>query len=106
MNCIRRLKAAGRIPSQLPVFLDSPMATDVTNLYLRFASEHRLNRETCEATCHAAKFVNDVDESKRLDTLRTPAIIITASGVAVGGRVIHHLKVFAPDARAISSCMI
>lgn len=99
LDCIRRLKAAGRIPPQLPVFLDSPMATDVTNLYLRFGSEHRLNREACEATCHAAQFVNDVEQSKRLDALRTPAIIIAASGMAVGGRVIHHLKMFAPDPR-------
>jgi metallo-beta-lactamase family protein len=49
--------------------------------------------------CTAARFVNSVDESKALNRLREPAIIVSASGMATGGRVLHHLKAFAPDER-------
>jgi metallo-beta-lactamase family protein len=97
LYCIQRLKAQGRIPASLPVFLNSPMAVDVTGLYLRFRSEHRLDAAESEATCHTATFVNSVEESKRLNTLHHPMIIVAASGMATGGRVIHHLKAFAPD---------
>jgi metallo-beta-lactamase family protein len=96
---LHRLKVQGRIPASLPVFLNSPMAVDVTKLYLRFKNEHRLDAKECEATCHAATYVNSVDESRHLNSLQRPMIIVAASGMATGGRVIHHLKAFAPDAR-------
>jgi len=99
LYCIHRLKAQGRIPANLPVFLNSPMAVDVTNLYLRFRAEHRLGAEECEAVCRTAKFVNTVEESKALNARTQPMIIIAASGMATGGRVIHHLKSLAPDER-------
>src|SRR4030095_2428811 len=44
-------------------------------------------------------FINTVEESKHLNSLHHPMIIIAASGMATGGRVIHHLRAFAPDAR-------
>jgi metallo-beta-lactamase family protein len=96
---INRLKREGAIPARLPVFLNSPMATDVTALYRRFASQLRVTPDECEAFCRAATFVNTVEESKRLNSLRQPMVIIAASGMATGGRVIHHLKSFAPDSR-------
>ena len=99
LYCIHRLKAQGRIPATLPVFLNSPMAVDVTNLYLRFRTEHRLGAEECEAVCRTAKFINTVEESKALNARTQPMIVIAASGMATGGRVIHHLKAFAPDPR-------
>ena len=95
---IHLLKSAGRIPN-LPVFLNSPMATDVTRLYHEHREEHRLTEQQCEDMCRAARFVNTVEESKALNDLRMPAIIIAASGMATGGRVLHHLKAFAPDQR-------
>jgi len=97
--CIQRLKAQRRIPAALPVFLDSPMAVDVTQLYLRFRAEHRLDAGEVQATCHAATYVNSVDESRRVSARRGPMILISASGMATGGRVVHHLKSFAPDPR-------
>jgi metallo-beta-lactamase family protein len=97
--CIQRLKSAGRIPSRLPVYLNSPMATDVTALYQRFAAQLRVTPAECAAFCRAATFVNSVEESKRLNALRLPMIIVAASGMATGGRVVHHLKAFAPDPR-------
>jgi len=98
MYYLYRLKQERAIPD-LPVYLNSPMATDTTELYHRFRSEHRLSAEECEGMCHVAHIVRTVEESKRLDQLRTPAVIIAASGMATGGRVLHHLKALAPNAR-------
>ncbi|HSQ82009.1 MAG TPA: MBL fold metallo-hydrolase [Casimicrobiaceae bacterium] len=96
---IHQLKAAGRLPESLPVYLNSPMATDVTGLYEQYRSEHRLTGEQTRAMCNAAKFVNSVEESKALNEGTWPRVIIAASGMATGGRVLHHLRAFAPDAR-------
>jgi metallo-beta-lactamase family protein len=98
MYHLHRLKQQGRIPD-LPIYLNSPMATDVTALYQRFADEHRLSREECQQVCRVAQFVRTVDESKRLEQQRSPAVIIAGSGMATGGRVLHHLKALAPDPR-------
>ncbi|HMA30967.1 MAG TPA: MBL fold metallo-hydrolase, partial [Casimicrobiaceae bacterium] len=59
---IHQLKAAGRIPESLPVYLNSPMASDVTWLYEQYRSEHRLTAEQTHAMRNAAKFVNSVEE--------------------------------------------
>jgi metallo-beta-lactamase family protein len=75
------------------------MATDVTPIYHQHRSEHRLTEAECTAMCTAAHFVTTVDESKSLNQRRGPMIIISASGMASGGRVLHHLKAFAPDPR-------
>ncbi|MBI1212636.1 MAG: MBL fold metallo-hydrolase [Alphaproteobacteria bacterium] len=96
---IHRLKAEGRIDKDLPVYLNSPMATDVTDIYHRHHELHRLSRAECEAMCHAARIVNTTDESKQLNLKKGPMIIIAGSGMATGGRVVHHLKAFAPDPR-------
>ncbi|UXI66062.1 MBL fold metallo-hydrolase RNA specificity domain-containing protein [Tahibacter amnicola] len=95
---IARLKARGDVP-HIPVFLNSPMAVDATSLYHRFRAEHRLTETQCEQMCRAATFVNSVEESKALNERHGPMIIISASGMATGGRVVHHLKAFAPDPR-------
>lgn len=97
--CIHQLKAEGLIPTQLPVYLNSPMAIDVTAIYHQFRSEHRLTPEQCNAMCHAAHYINSVEESRALNERHGPMIIIAGSGMATGGRVVHHLKVFAPDPR-------
>jgi metallo-beta-lactamase family protein len=99
LHFIHQLKAQGRIPPQLPVYLNSPMATDVTTLYERFAGELRLPKSECAAMCRAATFVTSVEQSKRLNAMHNPMIVVAASGMATGGRVIHHLKAFAPDPR-------
>jgi metallo-beta-lactamase family protein len=96
---IQQLKAKGRIPAGLPVFLNSPMAVDATRLYHEHRAEHRLSPEQCEAVCHAAKIVNSVEDSRRLNVQPGPMVIIAASGMATGGRVVHHLKAFAPEPR-------
>jgi metallo-beta-lactamase family protein len=98
LYAIHLLKAARRIPD-VPVFLNSPMATDATNIYHRHRAEHRLTDEQCKAMCTVAKFVNSVEESIALNSQRGPMILISASGMLTGGRVLHHLKAFAPDPR-------
>jgi metallo-beta-lactamase family protein len=98
LHAIQRLKAARRIPD-MPVYLNSPMAADVTAIFLRHAAEHRLSIEDCRAMCAGVHIVNTETDSRMLNRLRYPGIIVSASGMATGGRVVHHLKAFAPDAR-------
>jgi metallo-beta-lactamase family protein len=98
MYCIHRLKAEGVI-RDVPVFLNSPMAADVTRLYHKYTGEHRLSAATCDAMSNGVRIVNTVEESKWLNTRNFPMVIISASGMATGGRVLHHLRAFAPDAK-------
>ena len=93
-----QLKRAGRIPD-LPVYLDSPMAVNASDVFCERFGDHRLTREQCRRVCDVAHYVRDVEESKNLDRDRMPKVILSASGMATGGRVLHHLKAFAPDAR-------
>ena len=95
---LHELKAAGRIPD-LPVYLDSPMAIDATELFCKHAYCHKLSRTQSLNACHVAKYVHDSEDSKALDYDQMPKIIIAASGMATGGRVLHHLKFYVPDAR-------
>lgn len=99
---IRRLQDESRVPD-LPVYIDSPMAVDVTDLYCQFGDDHNLNvdllmdEESCPLRCKNTKFVRDVEDSKALNTRPGPAIIISASGMCTGGRILHHLKWRLPD---------
>ena len=95
---IHALKSAGEIPDVL-VFLNSPMANDAGRIFCRHVGEHRLTQSQCEAMRGAAHVITTVEESIRLNSMRGPMIIISASGMATGGRVLHHLKAFAPDPR-------
>lgn len=99
LHHIARLKARGLIPSSLPIFLNSPMAIDATRIYHEFRAEHRLSEDECRTMCQVATVVNTVEESKALNLRQGPKVIISASGMATGGRVVHHLKSFAPDPR-------
>ena len=95
---LARLKKAGAIPD-VPVFLNSPMAINASNIFCSHLGEHRLTTEQCRETCNVAKYITDVEGSKALDRREGPMIIISASGMATGGRVVHHLKSFASDPR-------
>jgi metallo-beta-lactamase family protein len=90
------LKTTRRI-ADVPVFLNSPMAVDATRIFLGHRDEHRLTPEQCKAMFGAIRIVNTPEESKRLNTRGGPMIILAGSGMATGGRVVHHLKAFAPD---------
>lgn len=98
LHALQCLKEAGRIPD-LPLYLNSPMAADVTRLYRSCMDEHRLSEAQCDALRKEVRIVNTVEESRRLNALNHPAVIVSASGMATGGRVLHHLKAYAPQAR-------
>jgi metallo-beta-lactamase family protein len=98
LRYISILKATGRM-ANVPVFLDSPMAVSVTELYRRHLSEHRLTISEADAIGRAAVMVRTVDQSKEVSGRRGPMVVIAGSGMATGGRVLHHLKAFAPDSR-------
>ncbi|HWA37601.1 MAG TPA: MBL fold metallo-hydrolase RNA specificity domain-containing protein, partial [Burkholderiales bacterium] len=83
----------------VPVYLNSPMAIEATRLYHSHMGEHRLTPEQCEAARSVAQMVESADDSRALNGRSGPMVIVSASGMATGGRVLHHLKAFAPDAR-------
>ncbi len=91
-----RLKAAGRL-ANVPVFLDSPMAVDASEIFCRHVEDQKLPEAACRRACAVAHYVRSVEESKALTANPMPKIIISASGMATGGRVLHHLKRYAPD---------
>jgi metallo-beta-lactamase family protein len=95
---IQQLRSRGAIPD-VPVFLDSPMAADVTRLLQKHVGEHGLSPEKCAAVGHAATITNSVEESKAIDRRLGPLIVIAGSGMATGGRVLFHLERFLPDRR-------
>ena len=93
-----KLKKKGAIPD-IPVYLNSPMAIDMTQIYHKHRLEHRLSPEECAGMFNVAKMVRTVEESRELDSLRYPSVIVSASGMATGGRVLHHIKNLGPDRR-------
>lgn len=93
---IHQLRQSGRIPD-LPVYLNSPMAVDAGAVLRAHTSEHRLSPAQCDAVMKDVRVITSVEESKELNTRRGPMVIVAASGMATGGRVVHHLKSFAPD---------
>ena len=99
LHAIQQLKAQGELPSALPVFLDSPMAVSTTGLFERFPHEHRLSAEQLQALTHSATMVATSDESKALARRHGPMVILSASGMATGGRVLHHLALYAGEQR-------
>ena len=95
---LQRLKAAGKL-NNIPVFLDSPMAVDASELFCRNIKDHRLAEQECRKACAVAKYVHSAENSKALTVNPHPKVIISASGMATGGRVLHHLKRYVSDAK-------
>lgn len=88
-----QLKQAGLIPN-IPTYLDSPMATNVSQLYCDYTNLHRLSKSQVDEICNSIEYVKTPEESKELDQYSSPKIIVSASGMATGGRVLHHIKRF------------
>ena len=99
---IRRLEEQGKIPT-LPVYMDSPMAVDATEIYCAHPEEHDLdmrlltNTSRCPLSSRQFRILRTPEESKSINDAAGPLIIISASGMATGGRVLHHLKLRLPD---------
>lgn len=99
LHLIANLRVEQRIPA-CPVFLDSPMAIDATELFCKHVGDHALTPAQCTRMCHAARYSQTADDSKAIDRASGPMIVISASGMCTGGRVLHHLQRFLPDERS------
>ncbi len=91
-----KLKQAGRL-SAVPIFLDSPMAIDATTMMSRHMDDHKLTPDEAREAYKIARYTEDVEDSKAINNNPYPKVVISASGMATGGRILHHLKNYAPD---------
>lgn len=106
MYYLRQLEDQQRIP-RIPVYVDSPMALSATDLYLRHKEDHDLEFTRKEGSdgkgdplnVHEFHLTRSAEESKAINKVKTPCIIISASGMVSGGRVLHHLVQRLPDAK-------
>jgi metallo-beta-lactamase family protein len=104
LHVIVQLQEEGAL-ARTPVYLNSPMATDVTSLYQQYADQLILDGAALERMRENTRIINNAEESKALNRRKGPMIIVSASGMVTGGRVLHHLVAFAPDPRnAIILC--
>jgi metallo-beta-lactamase family protein len=101
---LRQLDEAKRIP-QIPVYVDSPMAISVTGIYAKHGEDHDLDFTNAEQqgnkdplNLREVKMTRTVDESKAINNVAS-CVIISASGMATGGRILHHLAQRLPDAK-------
>jgi metallo-beta-lactamase family protein len=99
LHAIHLLKMKGELPTSLPVFLDSPMAVHTTHLFEDHPGEHRLSHQDTRALTRNATMINSTDESKALASRHGPMVILSASGMATGGRVLHHIAHYAGNHR-------
>jgi metallo-beta-lactamase family protein len=108
MYYLRQLENLQRVP-KVPVYVDSPMALNATQLYLKHNEDHDLQFARDEQnggdplSVHEFHLTRSVEESKAINNVKTPCIIISASGMVTGGRVLHHLAQRLGDAR---NCVI
>jgi len=91
LHLLADLRSSGEIPS-IPIYLNSPMAINATDIFCAHRAEHRLDPEACRAMCGIADYVNSAEESRELNNRNGPMIVISASGMAEGGRILHHFK--------------
>jgi len=96
LHVLQKLRAQNRIP-HMPVYLNSPMAIKATEIFYDLHDLHKLNKEDCQKIDDMTHYVKTVEESIDLNNRKYPSIIISASGMASGGRVLHHLKTLVGD---------
>jgi metallo-beta-lactamase family protein len=105
MFYLRQLEDEKKIPV-LPVYVDSPMALSATDLYVKYKDDHDLDFSRLESSgdgdplnVHEFHLTRSAEESKAINSVKTPCIIVSASGMVSGGRVLHHLAQRLPDAK-------
>lgn len=96
MHILTQLKASEKIPP-VPIFLNSPMAINVAELYCEHHKDHKLSKREVRDMCDHVNYARTVEESIALVNQVMPSIIISASGMATGGRVLHHLQSMVSD---------
>jgi metallo-beta-lactamase family protein len=105
MYYLRQLEDEKRIPI-VPVYVDSPMALSATDLYVKYKDDHDVDFARLESSgtrdpldVHVFHLTRSADDSKAINNVKTPCIIVSASGMVSGGRVLHHLAQRLPDAK-------
>ncbi|GAA3958648.1 MBL fold metallo-hydrolase [Gordonia caeni] len=93
-----QLLREGAIP-EVPIYVDSPMAINAGELLRDFPGRYRLDPARTEEMFAIARYTREAEASKAISADRTPKIVLSASGMATGGRILHHLAAFAPDPR-------
>jgi len=96
LHLLAGLRASGRL-GDVPVYLNSPMAINASDIFCEHLDAHRLTVQQCHEMCDVATYVRTADESKALNASRGAKILIAGSGMATGGRILHHLSAFAAD---------
>ncbi|SDD85223.1 metallo-beta-lactamase family protein [Cupriavidus sp. YR651] len=99
LYCLHRLRELKRIPD-VPIYLNSPMAIDATTIFSLHPEELRIDSAECAAACDLATPVQSMEQSIWLNQDHSSKIILAGSGMATGGRVVHHLAAYGPDARS------
>jgi metallo-beta-lactamase family protein len=105
MYYLRQLENEKKIPV-IPVYVDSPMALSATDLYVKYTEDHDLDFSRLESSgdrdpldVHVFHLTRSAEDSKAINNVKTPCIIVSASGMVTGGRVLHHLAQRLPDAK-------
>jgi metallo-beta-lactamase family protein len=98
---LRRLMLRGDLP-EVPIHIDSPMAVDATNIYSKYMDERNLDEDVFEdgraqLFPDHVELCRTVEDSKRLNRQDGPRVIISSSGMMVGGRILHHLRRRLPE---------
>ncbi|TAL57194.1 MAG: MBL fold metallo-hydrolase [Bacteroidetes bacterium] len=96
MHLVNQLKKEIRIPN-VPVFMDSPMGADATKVLHRYPAWHKLTEEQCHSVCHDINIITDFHDTLKIIALKGSKIIIAASGMITGGRVLEYLKNYIED---------
>jgi metallo-beta-lactamase family protein len=103
---LRELEEENQIPI-LPVYVDSPMAVDAVDVFREHVEEHDLEMAQLVQTggsplnTQRVQFSRTVEQSKAINEHRFPSIIISANGMATGGRILHHLIQRVTDSRNV-----
>jgi metallo-beta-lactamase family protein len=88
----------GVIP-RVPIYLDSPMGINASEIFCKFHREHKLSADSCRNVFDKAIIARSQQESMNIATTHGPKIVISSSGMASGGRVLHHLKRVLPETK-------
>jgi len=97
MHILSMLKEENRIPKWIPIFMDSPMAASVTNLFMRYPEWHTLTDKECEEMCEDVTINTDYHNTELIIKKHGPKIVISSSGMLSGGRVLEYMQYMAGD---------
>ena len=96
MHLINQLKKEIRIPN-IPVYMDSPMGSDATKVLHKYPAWHKLSEEECHSVCNDIHIITDFHDTLKVISEKGNKIVIAASGMMTGGRVLEYLKNYIGD---------